>query len=104
MTTGLRSHFKSFLSAFDTLNMITSVLGVCNDKSSMWICKPTGLNQGRGIFLMRTQEEIAAFRERLQGTMEQQTNKRSPLILPQARVVQQWVKLNISKCHTLFLF
>lgn len=65
--------------------------GVCNDQTSMWICKPTGLNQGRGIFLMRTQEDIAAFRERLKSTMEQQTNKRSPLSLPQARVVQQWV-------------
>ncbi|XP_056589646.1 protein polyglycylase TTLL10 isoform X2 [Triplophysa dalaica] len=65
--------------------------GVCNDKGSMWICKPTGLNQGRGIFLMRTPEEIAAFRERLQGTMEQQTNKRSPLSLPQARIVQQYI-------------
>ncbi|KAA0707086.1 Protein polyglycylase TTLL10 [Triplophysa tibetana] len=67
--------------------------GVCNDKSSMWICKPTGLNQGRGIFLMRTPEEIAAFRERLQGTTEQQTNKRSPLSLQQARVVQQWKRM-----------
>ncbi|XP_057176089.1 protein polyglycylase TTLL10 isoform X1 [Triplophysa rosa] len=66
--------------------------GVCNDKSSMWICKPTGLNQGRGIFLMRTPEDIAAFRERLQSTMEQQTNKRSPFSLPQARVVQQYIQ------------
>ncbi|RXN26876.1 inactive polyglycylase TTLL10 [Labeo rohita] len=67
--------------------------GICNDKFSMWICKPTGLNQGRGIFLLRTPEDITAFRERLQNTMEQQSNRKSPFNLPQARIVQQFVSL-----------
>ncbi|XP_043079923.1 protein polyglycylase TTLL10 isoform X2 [Puntigrus tetrazona] len=66
--------------------------GICNDKSSMWICKPTGLNQGRGIFLLRTPEEITAFRERLQNTIEQQSNRKSPFNVPQARIVQQYIQ------------
>ncbi|XP_073678785.1 protein polyglycylase TTLL10 [Garra rufa] len=66
--------------------------GICNDKSSMWICKPTGLNQGRGIFLLRSPEDITAFRERLQNTMEQQSNRKSPFNLPQARIVQQYIQ------------
>ncbi|KAI2649750.1 Protein polyglycylase TTLL10 [Labeo rohita] len=60
--------------------------------NSMWICKPTGLNQGRGIFLLRTPEDITAFRERLQNTMEQQSNRKSPFNLPQARIVQHLLK------------
>ncbi|KAK2885605.1 hypothetical protein Q8A67_016442 [Cirrhinus molitorella] len=66
--------------------------GICNDKSSMWICKPTGLNQGRGIFLLRTPEDITAFRERLQNTMEQLSNRKSPFNLPQAQIVQQYIQ------------
>uniref|UniRef100_A0A8C2BQU0 Inactive polyglycylase TTLL10 n=1 Tax=Cyprinus carpio TaxID=7962 RepID=A0A8C2BQU0_CYPCA len=66
--------------------------GICDDKSSMWICKPTGLNQGRGIFLLRTPEDITAFRERLQNTIEQQYNRKSLFNLPQARIVQQYIQ------------
>ncbi|XP_055044893.2 protein polyglycylase TTLL10 [Misgurnus anguillicaudatus] len=66
--------------------------GVCDDKSSMWICKPTGLNQGRGIFLLRTSEDIATFRERLQNKTEQQSNRKSPFTLPQARIVQEYIQ------------
>ncbi|XP_065141235.1 protein polyglycylase TTLL10 [Paramisgurnus dabryanus] len=66
--------------------------GVCDDKSSMWICKPTGLNQGRGIFLLRTPEDIATFRERLQNKTEPQSNRKSPFTLPQARIVQEYIQ------------
>uniref|UniRef100_A0A673MA12 Protein polyglycylase TTLL10-like n=1 Tax=Sinocyclocheilus rhinocerous TaxID=307959 RepID=A0A673MA12_9TELE len=59
---------------------------------NMWICKPTGLNQGRGIFLLRTPEDITAFRERLQNTIEQQSNRKSLFNLPQARIVQQYIQ------------
>lgn len=62
-------------------------LGICDDKSSMWICKPTGLNQGRGIFLLRMPEDITAFRERLQNTIEK--NRKSPFNSPQALIVQR---------------
>ncbi|ROL46845.1 Protein polyglycylase TTLL10 [Anabarilius grahami] len=67
-------------------------LGICNDKSGMWICKPTGLNQGRGIFLLRMPEDIIAFRERLQNTIEKQSNRRSPFNMPQALIVQQYIQ------------
>ncbi|XP_051518103.1 protein polyglycylase TTLL10 isoform X3 [Myxocyprinus asiaticus] len=66
--------------------------GVCNDKTSLWICKPTGLNQGRGIFLLRTPEDITGFRERLQNTIEQQSDRKSPFSMPQARVVQRYIE------------
>ncbi|KAK7128876.1 hypothetical protein R3I94_017186 [Phoxinus phoxinus] len=64
--------------------------GICNDKSSMWICKPTGLNQGRGIFLLRMPEDITAFRERLQNTIEK--NRKSPFNTPQALIVQRYIE------------
>ncbi|XP_067302332.1 protein polyglycylase TTLL10 [Pseudorasbora parva] len=66
--------------------------GICNDKSSMWICKPTGLNQGRGIFLLRMPEDSTAFRERLQNSIEKQSNRKSPFNMPQALVVQRYIQ------------
>ncbi|XP_001920282.4 inactive polyglycylase TTLL10 isoform X2 [Danio rerio] len=66
-----------------------------SDKYSMWICKPTGLNQGRGIFLLRP-EDITAYREKLQYTTEQQSNRKpnrkSPYNAPQARIVQRYIQ------------
>lgn len=60
----------------------------------MWICKPTGLNQGRGIFLLKNQEDIAAFRLKLQKTMEEgQAKRKMHHQQPQALIVQQWVKI-----------
>ena len=57
----------------------------------MWICKPTGLNQGRGIFLLQSQEDISAFRLKLQSNEESQCNRKIPVRVPQARIVQRWV-------------
>jgi hypothetical protein len=64
---------------------------MCDEETSMWICKPTGLNQGRGIFLLRSQEDVSAFRLKLQNIAETQCNRTLPFRLPQARIVQQWV-------------
>ncbi|XP_039507306.1 protein polyglycylase TTLL10 isoform X2 [Pimephales promelas] len=64
--------------------------GICKEKSSMWICKPTGLNQGRGIFLLRMPEDITAFRERLQNTIEEK--RKSPFNTPQALIVQRYIE------------
>lgn len=61
----------------------------------MWICKPTGLNQGRGIFLLKNQEDIAAFRLKLQNMEDEKANRKMHQRQPQARIVQQWVKLYI---------
>ncbi|KAL2103596.1 hypothetical protein ACEWY4_000464 [Coilia grayii] len=59
--------------------------------SSVWICKPTCLNQGRGIFLLRSPEEISAFRVRLQHSADKPSSK-LPFRLPQARIVQKYVQ------------
>ncbi|XP_054464586.1 protein polyglycylase TTLL10 [Anoplopoma fimbria] len=66
--------------------------GVSNNESHMWICKPTGLNQGRGIFLMKSQEDIAAFRLKLQHAEDSKSNKTMHHRQPQARIVQHYIK------------
>ncbi|XP_069040067.1 protein polyglycylase TTLL10 isoform X2 [Lepisosteus oculatus] len=57
-----------------------------------WICKPTGLNQGRGIFLLRTQEEINAFQAKLQSIEDSQQHRATPFRCPQARIVQRYIQ------------
>ncbi|KAF7655265.1 hypothetical protein LDENG_00058110 [Lucifuga dentata] len=52
----------------------------------MWISKPSGLNQGRGIFLLKSQEDMDAFRLKLQD-VDRQASRR-----PQARIVQQYIQ------------
>ncbi|XP_028265244.1 protein polyglycylase TTLL10 [Parambassis ranga] len=64
-------------------------LGVSNKESPMWICKPTGLNQGRGIFLLKSQEDIAAFRLKLQ---HMEANRKMHQCEPQAHVVQHYIQ------------
>ncbi|KAK9515657.1 hypothetical protein VZT92_026284 [Zoarces viviparus] len=66
--------------------------GVSNNESHMWICKPTGLNQGRGIFLMKSQEDLAAFRLKLQQTDDSQANGKMLHRQPQARIVQHYIE------------
>ncbi|XP_062282593.1 protein polyglycylase TTLL10 [Scomber scombrus] len=66
--------------------------GVSNNKSHMWICKPTGLNQGRGIFLLKSQEDVAAFRLKLQDTEVSQANRKTRHRRPQARIVQHYIQ------------
>ncbi|XP_040049265.2 protein polyglycylase TTLL10 isoform X3 [Gasterosteus aculeatus] len=63
--------------------------GVSNAESHMWICKPTGLNQGRGIFLIMNPEDVAAFRLKLQHTEE---HKKMHHRQPQARIVQHYIQ------------
>ncbi|KAG9332756.1 hypothetical protein JZ751_014855 [Albula glossodonta] len=64
----------------------------CGNRTDVWICKPTGLNQGRGIFLLRTQEEISAFHAQLKSIDDNQNYRRMPFRLPQARIVQRYVQ------------
>lgn len=66
--------------------------GVCDAERRMWICKPTGLNRGRGIFLLKSREEVEAFRLKLQL---QDDGRKRPQRRPQACVVQRWVN---SRC------
>ncbi|KAM7404359.1 hypothetical protein PAMP_011712 [Pampus punctatissimus] len=66
--------------------------GVNNNESHMWICKPTGLNQGRGIFLLKSQEDVAAFRLKLQDVEDGLANRKTHHRQPQARIVQYYIQ------------
>ncbi|XP_040007743.1 protein polyglycylase TTLL10 [Xiphias gladius] len=66
--------------------------GVRNNEIRMWICKPTGLNQGRGIFLLKSQEELAAFRLKLQHMDDSQANRKMHHCRPQACIVQHYIQ------------
>ncbi|KAG9482207.1 hypothetical protein GDO78_011093 [Eleutherodactylus coqui] len=54
-----------------------------------WICKPTGLNQGRGIYLLKNQEQILALRYQMLSIMED--SKKPPSKGPQARIAQRYI-------------
>ncbi|XP_063292949.1 inactive polyglycylase TTLL10 [Pelobates fuscus] len=60
-----------------------------NEESQTWICKPTGLNQGRGIFLLKTPEQIKDLQCQLQAMDDD--NKKTPHKGPQARIVQRYI-------------
>ncbi|XP_069382824.1 protein polyglycylase TTLL10 isoform X2 [Paralichthys olivaceus] len=62
------------------------------NESLMWICKPTGLNQGRGIFLLKNQEDLTALRLKLQHMDDSQANKKLHHCQSQARIVQHYIK------------
>ncbi|XP_034552579.1 protein polyglycylase TTLL10 isoform X7 [Notolabrus celidotus] len=66
--------------------------GVSSKEGHMWICKPTGLNQGRGIFLLKSQEDVVAFRLKLQQTEEHQASRKTLHRQPQARIVQHYIQ------------
>ncbi|XP_029910699.1 protein polyglycylase TTLL10 [Myripristis murdjan] len=65
---------------------------VSNKESQMWICKPTGLNQGKGIFLLKSQEDVAALRLKLQELQDSRANRRGCFQPPQARIVQRYIQ------------
>ncbi|XP_063748444.1 protein polyglycylase TTLL10 isoform X2 [Eleginops maclovinus] len=66
--------------------------GVSNNEGHMWICKPTGLNQGKGIFLLKSQEDVVSFRLKLQHTEDSQANRKMLQRPPQARIVQHYIQ------------
>lgn len=59
------------------------------DETQMWICKPTASNQGKGIFLIRSQEEAAALQAKTQSIEDDPIYRKMPFRAPQARVVQR---------------
>ncbi|XP_055021843.1 protein polyglycylase TTLL10 [Boleophthalmus pectinirostris] len=65
--------------------------GLSKNQRHMWICKPTGLNQGRGIFLLKSPEDMSAFRHKLQ---EGEDSHKTPHHhrQPQARIVQKYIQ------------
>nr|XP_031529340.1 LOW QUALITY PROTEIN: inactive polyglycylase TTLL10 [Vicugna pacos] len=62
------------------------------DETQMWICKPTASNQGKGIFLVRNREEVAALQAKTQSIEDAPTYHKMPSRVPQARVVQRYIK------------
>ncbi|XP_073459171.1 inactive polyglycylase TTLL10 [Aquarana catesbeiana] len=56
-----------------------------------WICKPTGLNQGRGIYLLKNQEQVDTLQSQIQTMMENSMAKKIPAKCPQARIVQRYI-------------
>ncbi|XP_066126839.1 inactive polyglycylase TTLL10 isoform X3 [Saccopteryx bilineata] len=62
------------------------------DETQTWICKPTASNQGKGIFLLQSQDEVSALQTKIQS-MEDDPNYRKMLFrTPQARVVQRYIQ------------
>lgn len=59
-------------------------------ETQMWICKPTASNQGKGIFLLRNQEEVAALQAKTQSIEDDPIYRKMPFRAPQARVVQRF--------------
>lgn len=55
----------------------------------MWICKPTGRNQGKGILLLESPEEVEAFRLKLQHMEE---HRSACHLHNQPYIAQQWVQ------------
>ncbi|XP_041802004.1 protein polyglycylase TTLL10 [Chelmon rostratus] len=66
--------------------------GVSNKETHMWICKPTGLNQGRGIFLLKGGEDVAALRLKLQHMDDSRASRMMHQRQPQARIVQHYIQ------------
>ncbi|KAE8592734.1 hypothetical protein XENTR_v10018868 [Xenopus tropicalis] len=56
-----------------------------------WICKPTGLNQGRGIFLLKSQEQISTLKSQFQDLNDESTVKKPRFRCPQARITQRYI-------------
>uniref|UniRef100_A0A8C9JWH4 Inactive polyglycylase TTLL10 n=1 Tax=Panthera tigris altaica TaxID=74533 RepID=A0A8C9JWH4_PANTA len=62
------------------------------DENQTWICKPTASNQGKGIFLLRSQEEVAALQVKTQSIEDDPIYRKMPFRAPQARVVQRYIQ------------
>nr|XP_008529872.1 PREDICTED: inactive polyglycylase TTLL10 [Equus przewalskii] len=62
------------------------------DDTQMWICKPTASNQGKGIFLLRNQEEVAAFQAKTQSMEDDPIYDKMSFRVPQARIVQRYIQ------------
>ncbi|XP_046559189.1 uncharacterized protein LOC124268204 isoform X2 [Haliotis rubra] len=56
-------------------------------ENEIWISKPTGMNQGKGIFLLRTQEEIDKLLSE-RDARQQQSKPSRPLM---SRIVQRYI-------------
>ncbi|KAK3105402.1 hypothetical protein FSP39_024394 [Pinctada imbricata] len=55
----------------------------------MWICKPTGMNQGKGIFIIRSKEELDKLLEERDQRREQLAKSSRPMM---TRIVQRYIQ------------
>ncbi|XP_078498494.1 inactive polyglycylase TTLL10 [Lissotriton helveticus] len=57
----------------------------------LWICKPTGMNQGKGIFLLKSKESVNTLCTQLQTMDEDAVYRRASYKSSQARIVQRYI-------------
>nr|KAF6267657.1 tubulin tyrosine ligase like 10 [Pipistrellus kuhlii] len=62
------------------------------DETQTWICKPTASNQGKGIFLLRSQPDLATLQAKIQNLEDDPAYRRMPFRTPQARIVQRYIE------------
>lgn len=62
------------------------------DETQTWICKPTASNQGKGIFLLRSQPDLATLQAKIQTLEDDPVYRRMPFRTPQARIVQRYIE------------
>ncbi|XP_007943690.1 inactive polyglycylase TTLL10 [Orycteropus afer afer] len=62
------------------------------DETQTWICKPTASNQGKGIFLLRNQEEVNSLQAKTQSMEIDPAYRKMPFRAPQARIVQRYIE------------
>ena len=83
----LSSEFEKFVSAYqDGEYKWREGLGLYSDSftgKELWICKPTGANQGKGIFLVRDLQQVYV-------RLEQDQKSHKPTSKPVARIVQRY--------------
>uniref|UniRef100_A0A673TY42 Tubulin tyrosine ligase like 10 n=1 Tax=Suricata suricatta TaxID=37032 RepID=A0A673TY42_SURSU len=63
-----------------------------SNENQIWICKPTASNQGKGIFLLRSQQEVAALQVKTQIIEDDPIYRKMPFRAPQARVMQRYIQ------------
>ena len=66
----------------------------------VWICKPTGRNQGKGIFLVKSKEEVDQLIQESDERGQQQTQGK--LHRPLNRIIQRSVKYICISCKQLY--
>ncbi|XP_068607168.1 protein polyglycylase TTLL10 [Brachionichthys hirsutus] len=88
----VRAEREAFFAQQEATFDVTSLSGVSMNESQMWICKPTGLNQGKGIFLLKGPEDVDAFRLKLHHVEASQASRKTHHCRSQARIVQHYIQ------------
>ncbi|XP_038602973.1 inactive polyglycylase TTLL10 isoform X3 [Tachyglossus aculeatus] len=62
------------------------------DEPQIWICKPTGSNQGRGIFLLQHLEDVASLLVDINDLEGKSSYRKLSFRAPQPRIVQRYIQ------------